>query len=832
MADYTARSSVVLNGKQAEDQLDALSKRAGTLREEMKKLRKANDLAGFKEKEKELREVNKEMGQYKKEVFSVQKVLKNLSGASIKDLTTAQRKLNNEMKVMDRNSKEFKEAAKNASLLKNEISKAKIETGQWQSPMQRLLGQAKGLLPAFGFATIVVAAKKAFDAVVSATDTLGTQWDVFMGGMKGATDEFFRTIAAGDWSNFLTNMREAVRVGREYQIILDDLQAKNRALSLIEADYRMEILETEDVARNVSLTDEVRKKAAERRIEIEEELAKKRTQIARQNYEAELMLTTQQTRLSKERLLEIMKDIDSETKAHATAYNEQVKQYESLQFIIKQQSVGASPELTKKRQEELQRLKTEIDGASEAVKLYAEALTGTGKTTDEQLDKMVAAYKGMKDAEVSALQNTTTVRRRLYTLLKDEGKLTGEGTSSAMGQTNFSATKNALESAFAQEQNLLKQQYLQKNLTKEQFNQEQYALELAHLTAMRELYRNYGEDFIPVENQILEKKLAWQQQFDEMMLLSSELTDKITSDERKMFADIDAEMSEHLDNYIQNLDKETQATIKAGIEKTEAREAEKEAALFAAFETGMAAVENAKTTEEAGRAILNVIRDKIKAYLAEAVAAQVSKLLASVPPPLGAILAAAAAAAVTVAFNKLIPKFDTGGFTGPGGKYQPAGIVHAGEYVVPQEGTKNKKIKPLIDAFETHRRAGTLDKVSMEGLLGSTPQMVIDGITPKNIVLNDQGIRDAIYVVRDGFTSESGNLKGYSRGGYTEDDIFTSRENLGSPIDSATGKLVADAVMQLKDEIRRFQKWQPEVAVTMIKRQLQMLDKIERESRL
>jgi len=160
MADYTARSSVVLNGKQAEDQLEALSKRAlskraGTLREEMKKLRKANNLAGFKEKEKELREVNKEMGQYKKEIFSVDKVLRNLSGASIKDLTTAQRKLNNEMKVMDRNSKEFREAAKNAALLKNEISKAKIETGQWQSPMQRLLGQAKGLLPALGIGTIV-----------------------------------------------------------------------------------------------------------------------------------------------------------------------------------------------------------------------------------------------------------------------------------------------------------------------------------------------------------------------------------------------------------------------------------------------------------------------------------------------------------------------------------------------------------------------------------------------------------------------------------------------------------------------------------------------------
>lgn len=33
----------------------------------------------------------------------------------------------------------------------------------------------------------------------------------------------------------------------------------------------------------------------------------------------------------------------------------------------------------------------------------------------------------------------------------------------------------------------------------------------------------------------------------------------------------------------------------------------------------------------------------------------------------------------------LVPQFSTGGFTGRGGKYEPAGIVHKGEYVVPKE---------------------------------------------------------------------------------------------------------------------------------------------------
>jgi len=39
--------------------------------------------------------------------------------------------------------------------------------------------------------------------------------------------------------------------------------------------------------------------------------------------------------------------------------------------------------------------------------------------------------------------------------------------------------------------------------------------------------------------------------------------------------------------------------------------------------------------------------------------------------------------------------FDRGGYTGPGGKYQPAGIVHAGEYVLNQEATSRIGVRTL-----------------------------------------------------------------------------------------------------------------------------------------
>lgn len=47
--------------------------------------------------------------------------------------------------------------------------------------------------------------------------------------------------------------------------------------------------------------------------------------------------------------------------------------------------------------------------------------------------------------------------------------------------------------------------------------------------------------------------------------------------------------------------------------------------------------------------------------------------------------------------------YSKGGYTGDGGKYEPAGVVHKGEYVVAQEEMKNPAIIPMIRAIEGAR---------------------------------------------------------------------------------------------------------------------------------
>ncbi|WP_126978519.1 phage tail tape measure protein [Frigidibacter oleivorans] len=58
--------------------------------------------------------------------------------------------------------------------------------------------------------------------------------------------------------------------------------------------------------------------------------------------------------------------------------------------------------------------------------------------------------------------------------------------------------------------------------------------------------------------------------------------------------------------------------------------------------------------------------------------------------------------------------FASGGYTGAGGKYQPAGVVHKGEYVMPQETVRRLGVRAL-DAINT----GKLPGFASGGLVGS-----------------------------------------------------------------------------------------------------------------
>ena len=54
-------------------------------------------------------------------------------------------------------------------------------------------------------------------------------------------------------------------------------------------------------------------------------------------------------------------------------------------------------------------------------------------------------------------------------------------------------------------------------------------------------------------------------------------------------------------------------------------------------------------------------------------------------------------------------RFAEGGYTGDGGKYEPAGVVHRGEYVVPKHIVSNPQYSGLISSLESVRMRGYAD---------------------------------------------------------------------------------------------------------------------------
>jgi hypothetical protein len=67
----------------------------------------------------------------------------------------------------------------------------------------------------------------------------------------------------------------------------------------------------------------------------------------------------------------------------------------------------------------------------------------------------------------------------------------------------------------------------------------------------------------------------------------------------------------------------------------------------------------------------------------------------------------------------VISSFATGGYTGDGGKYEPAGTVHRGEYVLPAEAVSNPAFSPLLNVAEHARRTGTIANLSETSIAGA-----------------------------------------------------------------------------------------------------------------
>ena len=253
----------------------------------------------------------------------------------------------------------------------------------------------------------------------------------------------------------------------------------------------------------------------------------------------------------------------------------------------------------------------------------------------------------------------------------------------------------------------------------------------------------------------------------ELIVAESELAIlKLRSD----YADKFKELNESTNDELKQSEKERQETIIQGIQQLQAEiinlaktfidaEIQKTDAAIDAQERRVDAAE--KIAEKGNAAILELERDRLDKLLAErrkfvqqqqalaaielvanssiAIAKAAAEGGAAAPFTIAATLIALAAGLVSARAQAqaAAAQFDKGGYTGDGGKLEPAGIVHKGEFVITKE--KTKKWRPILDAIHAGR-----------------DPMLTKGLTERVVGINQKSIDDKLIAIESAIKSQKG----------------------------------------------------------------------------
>lgn len=578
-----------------------------------------------------------------------------------------------------------------------------------------------------------------WDRTMSYYKMLGSLFTLdWQGFKKNATDAF---------GGIGSSIRDAASAGWEYAQTMDSIADRESASLIRTNKLKAEIEELKNLSKDSNKTAtekmELAQKAMDKEIElnaIEKGFLKERNEAETKNLASKIQIG-KLTMAQKEEQLKQWLEIDD-------------RELESTM-----EKDAAFREFVNKNEEEFQNLQ---------------------KAKAEEFQKDQEFFK-----ETRRLQKTLSSEKKEILQQEEEAR-----------KQHFQNLQDGIDKAFIEEQNKLKEQYLDKKLTQEQLNLEMYALEAAHLVAMKALYQQYGKDTAEIDSQIIDQKIKSMEdantRLEEMLKISAEVEKSNAEESLKSEADLVKETDDWRKKDNENRDAATQKEIEDNLKREEAAKQLRDAQIETSVQAGIAAVENAETFEEAGKAILNSIRDQIKAYLAEAVTIAALKALKSVPFPLNLVAATLAGGAAALLFNKLIPKFEAGGYTN-GARMYMAGESGT-EWIAPNDMVTHPIIGPRIAALEALRR----NRPSLSG--------------------------EAVKAFASGGYTNTARIRSGSEGIPDENSANSSNSRIEQLL-AATEK----AFSENTKATYQFMKWRPTVYTELIKKDLDTLDEIDKK---
>jgi hypothetical protein len=588
--------------------------------------------------------------------------------------------LTNEVAKTTRGSEEYNrkvsELVKVKQILKEHQDSISATGGAWNKA-KGLFSSAQGIFLA-GLAGITTA-YQSLKGVITSTDSLGDAFEKTLGGWKGGLDAVARSIATMDFKNFGKKIREGIDEGRRYAESLDQIDEKTRALKISEAETSNEILRQTEISRSAKSSKDEQIAAGKEIIKLEDDLATIRSGIAQQAFENESTNIEKITKLTRFEIIEFARQKEWMVANIETGkqYNQMIKDKDVLSAISL-----SGVKLTQRQTDEWTRLYKAIASASDETKYYAYA--AANMPGDEKMQLYVDKYVEYQQAMGSGLENTMRTRIRTAKnedqLNKDSIKGIEDKQKAEQSDLDLKARMERYTDEYFQKEGQRNQKDLAEKELMEKYTEEYFQKEQKRKQddiALEELMNRYTEEYF-------QKEEERQREADQREQKGLDIKKKAAQAAYNFTTSL-------FDRQLSNLDEQYKKDIAAAGDNAAAK-----AKIDEDYAKKKSAIARKAAIAEKAGALFSIAIDTAKG-----VAKATSEgLLGWWQIPL--IIAAGVLQAATVV-AKPIPEYSHGGFTEPGGKHKPAGIVHAGEWVANSDMVASPQTGPIIQALEQYR---------------------------------------------------------------------------------------------------------------------------------
>lgn len=269
---------------------------------------------------------------------------------------------------------------------------------RWHMGVEKVRGAYLLIAGAIGGAIGVL--KKFGEAVINSSDALKDDWQVATSQASAAFNVFKTSIATMDFSNFFTNMKEAIKLAEDYTRGMQKIEDLTRSLEIQEIKQQGELARLKKTYQDVGLSIEVRTKALEKYKAIVLDLGTKETKNTGDALKLELDKAAQITGLTKEQISLFIEQNDMMSELSQTALDlkdSQINAFSPLGAwkLVTKGLTGSLKETSDANNTLIESLKKGGIEGEKAVE-FAEKLR---KLSPEGIDKLTAAFKASYAAQ-------------------------------------------------------------------------------------------------------------------------------------------------------------------------------------------------------------------------------------------------------------------------------------------------------------------------------------------------------------------------------------------------------------------------------------------------